>query len=367
MPIPFRLSLSAPFPFLMWLASRFAKKNRVKSSEYKKRHFKLPRKLSFTKYGARYTVLLLIIGVAAINTGNNLLYLVVAMMMSLIVISGIMSESSIRDLYITRQLPKHIFAGRPATVQWTAKNEKKHIPSFSIFIEEISDKGIKTDGCYFIKAAAKTTIEKTASYIFPKRGVYNLIGFKISTRFPFGLFLKSREIDSPYEVIVYPQIKSIKSIARSIEPLALHGETPEKIKGTGTQIYNIRDYAAGDDSRLIHWKSSAKAARLMSKEFEREKKKRLIIHLNNIEPEKPPDNFQGEFESIIEDAASLASHFIKKGFSVGIKTIGPEGYEDVPCRTGAAHLYRILKTLAIIQPVKTKDAKGTFGLKVIGM
>lgn len=360
MPTPFRLSLAAPFPILMWLASRFAKKEKLKPQEPRKRHFKLPRKLSFTKYGTRYTILLLIIGVAAINTGNNLLYLVVAMMMSLIVISGIMSESSIRDLYITRNIPKHIFAGRPAAVQWTVKNEKKHLPSFSIFLEEISGKGIKTDGCYFIKAAAKTTIEKTASYTFPKRGAYNLTGFKISTRFPFGLFLKSREIDSLYEVIVYPRIKPI---ARSIEPLALHGETPKKTKGAGTQIYNIRDYASGDDSRIIHWKSSAKAARLMSKEFEREKKKRIIIHLNNVEPEKPPDNFQGEFESIIEDAASLASHFIKKGFSVGIKTIG----EDVPCRTGAAHLYRILKTLALIKPVKAKNVSGILGLKVVGI
>ena len=69
---------------------------------------RFPRTLEFTKEGARFVILLLVIGFAAINTGNNLLYLIVAMMLSLIVVSGLMSESTLRDITVKRTSPPRL-------------------------------------------------------------------------------------------------------------------------------------------------------------------------------------------------------------------------------------------------------------------
>ena len=68
------------------------------------------------------------------------------------------------------------------------------------------------------------------------------------------------------------------------------------------------------------------------------------------------------FENMVEDAATLAAHFIKKGFYVGIKTLSG----DVPCRTGTMHLYRILRLLALIQPIKPAGGHDAgAGIKII--
>ena len=53
------------------------------------------------------------LGVAAINTGNNLLYLLVSLLLSLIVVSGMLSEQSMRGLRLEADAPEEIFATRP--------------------------------------------------------------------------------------------------------------------------------------------------------------------------------------------------------------------------------------------------------------
>ena len=54
------------------------------------------------------------LGVAAINTGNNLLYLLVSLVLGLIVVSGVLSEQTMRGLRLTGAVPEEIYAGRPA-------------------------------------------------------------------------------------------------------------------------------------------------------------------------------------------------------------------------------------------------------------
>src|SRR6185436_19935940 len=54
------------------------------------RRFRPPRKLKFTREGKYFLGITLGVGFAAINTGNNLLYLLLGMLLSLIVLSGVM-------------------------------------------------------------------------------------------------------------------------------------------------------------------------------------------------------------------------------------------------------------------------------------
>src|SRR5690349_11254979 len=96
-----------------------------------------PRRLRFTREGRWFCGITLGIGVAAINTGNNLLYLILGLMLSLIVASGILSESALRRLEITRQPPTRVHAGRPFLMGITLRNHKRRLPSFSIEIEDL--------------------------------------------------------------------------------------------------------------------------------------------------------------------------------------------------------------------------------------
>ena len=62
---------------------------------------------------------------AAINTGNNLLYLLVSALLALIVVSGILSEQAMRGLALTPITPEELYAGRPARHGAPVANRKR--------------------------------------------------------------------------------------------------------------------------------------------------------------------------------------------------------------------------------------------------
>ena len=88
------------------------------------RFFRPPRKLKFTREGKYYLGITLGVGFAAINTGNNLLYLLLGMLLSLIVVSGVMSDLSLRRLTVTRRLPVRAQVGRAHLVEIEVYNHK---------------------------------------------------------------------------------------------------------------------------------------------------------------------------------------------------------------------------------------------------
>jgi len=75
------------------------------------------------------------LGVAAINTGNNLLYLLVSALLALIVVSGILSEQAMRGLALTGITPEEVYAGRPALLGATLANRKRWLTSYSVTLE----------------------------------------------------------------------------------------------------------------------------------------------------------------------------------------------------------------------------------------
>src|SRR3989304_3946802 len=114
-----------------------------------------PRRLRFTSEGTGFVIVALAIGVAAINTGNNLLYLILAMMLSMIIISGILSESSLRTVDIRRSLPREAFAGKPFLVKIAALNGKKRLPSISLTFQDYLEGTVSAGNQYFLRISRK--------------------------------------------------------------------------------------------------------------------------------------------------------------------------------------------------------------------
>ena len=141
------------------------------------------RSLIVTSLGARFIFLMLAIGIAAINTGNNLLYLILAMMLSLVVISGILSEACLYRLRVKRFIPEALYAGRPVSITLAVYNDKKIIPSFSLYVKD-SLEGFSEGASrekYFFKLPPATFQERSYPLFFSKRGVYPLQGVSFST------------------------------------------------------------------------------------------------------------------------------------------------------------------------------------------
>ena len=114
-----------------------------------------PRKLKFTREGKFFVGITLGVGFAAINTGNNLLYLLLGMLLALIVVSGLMSELSLRDLTVVRRLPLRAQVGRPHLVEIEVFNHKGRVPSYAIEVEDLRAGQPADKRCFFLKISAE--------------------------------------------------------------------------------------------------------------------------------------------------------------------------------------------------------------------
>lgn len=349
--MPIIPSITAPLPWLTMVAARlFSKKTHANKRGV--RH--TLRKLKFTREGVLYTAALFVIGIAAINTGNNMLYLILATLLSLIIISGVMSEPILRKISFQRQFPYRIYRGVPTRARLVIKNNKRFVPSYSFTVEELPIDGISSDPAYLLKLDSNATSSHITKYSFEKRGYANLDGFTLKTRFPFGLFMKFKTTICKEQVLVYPAVRRLAP-GEVLECLSSYGASSNIIRGDGTDIYGLRDYTKSDDSRHIHWKASAKSRRLLTKEYERESERKITIVFDNF---PPPGDGEKAFEKIVERAASLANHFIEKDYDVSLKTLSKE----IPYSKGGDQLLRILHHLALIKPA---EGKGVLSLKVI--
>jgi len=217
--------------------------------------FRPPRRLRFTREGKYFVALTLAIGFAAINTGNNLLYLLLGMMMSLIVGSGVLSELSLQKLTVERRPPDRIFAGSPFLMGIALCNPRKRLPSFSIEVEDMLGGDALERRCYFLKTPAGRTQVTSYRHSFDRRGAYRFTGFRVSTRFPFTFFRKSRELDQAGEVLVFPAVFPVTPPASDAEsPSEQH---THKLDRRG-DFFALREYQEGDDPRDIHWRKSAR-------------------------------------------------------------------------------------------------------------
>ena len=185
------------------LAGRLLKSGQDENGK-KRGKMKFPRSLSVTKEGKWYIGILLIIGVGAINTGNNLIYLVVATLLSLIIISGILSESTLRGVKVERRLPQTAFKGSPARATLRISNTKKRVPSYSFLAVEMDSSGTNA---YVLKLGPGEAADIPVEYTFQRRGLTTLSGVRITTRFPFGLFTKGKKEFVRDEILVLPSVQ----------------------------------------------------------------------------------------------------------------------------------------------------------------
>lgn len=237
------------------------------------------RGLRFTREGRVFVFVTIGVGAAAVNTGNNLLYLVLGLMLSLILVSGVLSDLVLLEIEGLRVLPSRAFAGGPALVEIALANGKTRLPSFSLEVEDQAE-GLPTDRrCYFLKVEAAGEQRATYRRELPRRGVVRFTGLRLSTRYPFGLFDKWRLIPLASELLVFPQIDT----SARAPTLASGGEgSPDRaVRGPGIEPAGLRDYRLGDEARSLHGRRSAALGKLVVREREREASRTLTIALDD--------------------------------------------------------------------------------------
>lgn len=303
-----------------------------------------------TREGRAFIATTLGVGLAAINTGNNLLFLVFGFMMSLIVLSGVMNNIVLRGARVRRSLPERAFVGSTCLVEILVRNEKRRMPSYSLEIEDLAAGPPSTRRCYFLKIAAGS--EERASYrrTPERRGWLRFHGMRIATRYPFGIGEKWRLVDEPGELLVYPALLADELVAPD---LASMGQDAATLRiGPGTEIGGLRSYQEGDEARGIHWMRSAALGRLVVHEKHRDASSHLAIVLDNKKPTGVPAAWDEAFERAISRVAALAVTAHGRDFSVEVVCRGSRSPVVMP----GAGADPILRFLALLQAVAEENA-----------
>jgi uncharacterized protein (DUF58 family) len=294
------------------------------------------RRLVFTRAGRWYTALTVGIGLAAINTGNNLLFLVLGLLLASIVVSGILSEQSLKGIRLERRLPVSATAGEPVLIGIVARNLKKRGPSFSLELRERN--GDVAGRGFLIFLAAGETAETSYRFTPARRGAFAFEELEVATKAPFGLFEKSRPIGAPAELIVFP--RKVAAPHGEVRSLSHEGERPEDRAGLGLELHSLRDHRPGEDARSIHWRSTARHGRLIGVDREQERRPRVCVVFDH----RPYDG--DPLERAVERAAAVVTREIESGADVSLAVSGA----NLPARSGEGQLREALRMLALLKP-----------------
>lgn len=207
------------------------------------------RRLEVTFAGYWYTALTIGLGVAALLSANNVLYLIESLLLSGMIFSGILSERSVSAIEIHFQR-KHASAGSPINDIIKVRNRKR-FPLFCIEVGEWVGGEFIIHG-FIPKIAGNETFSLRSKVIYPDRGIHSWDGIAVGTSYPFGLAKKIRIKNEPGVRTVWPkQLGSSRAINSSIQQHGLR-------QGSEMAEGEIRPYAYEDDCRLIVWPQSIK-------------------------------------------------------------------------------------------------------------
>jgi len=314
-----------------------------------------------TREGLAYLGVALVIGVAALNTGNNLLFIVLSAMLAAIAVSGVASAAVLRGLELDLVAPRNAFAKKPIAVRVCLHNPRWWMPAFSVRVFSPDDKKARRRSLwewkktefifpkktqwlrlpdytlgrrrprprqpkilarpvYFPFVGTGGTAVAEVDLAFPRRGRYTQEGFSLATRFPFSFLTKSRKVQLEREMVVYPALLESDDFL-DVLPL-ITGEFVSFVRGRGTELYLIRDITPDDPGRYVDWKATAKTGALKVREFTREDERRLRIVFDN--PGKERVSPAG-YENAVSMVASLACHFAEEHVDLSFAATGYHG------------------------------------------
>jgi uncharacterized protein (DUF58 family) len=335
-----------------------------------------------TREGMVYLGAALLIGIAALNTANNLLFIVLAAMLAAIIVSGVGSAAVLRRLDLDIVMPQNAFAGKAVAVRVRLTNPRLWMPAFSVKVFTATEKKKKAPGwewqktefifpsrrqwlrlpdytlrrrtplpraakvltkpVYFTFLAARETAEAEVELTFPRRGLYSQDSFNVATRFPFSFLIKSRKVQLSRELLVYPTLLESDDVL-DVLPM-ITGEFVSLARGRGSELYLIREYTPHDPARYLDWKATAKTGTLKVREYSREDERRLRLVFDNPEPGRVSSTV---YERAVSLAATLACHFNTENVDL---SFAGSGYR------GGMNLEDYLRYLALVHPAPVTES-----------
>lgn len=323
----------------------------------------------FTAAGAVMLVLVAVVGFSAWNTGNNLLFLVLSVLLAAMIVGFLAGALMLRKLSVKLRFSDVIFAGEPTPISVSVTNSNRWLPAYSVIVDirgtdrERAKGADKIEAAFPAKIAARLTqaplVRRTVGYvpmvsarsteesrvetIFERRGRFVIRDFEVVTRFPFGFYRQRQRLNADEkELFVLPE-----KVPVDLPPQLLRADgrrTNTSRRGLDGELLSLRAYTSTDERRKIDWKATARTATLTVRDLSSEEGRRVaIIFDQDLAQTKDEDADTKRFDSGVSVAASLLIELNEIGISTSLAlSAGPE--------TAILGLSRQLRALAVVEP-----------------
>jgi uncharacterized protein (DUF58 family) len=256
-------------------------------------------------------LILLVIGVGSLLGGANLLLLVFGLMAGPFMVGGQVTLLVLKWLRVTRVLPDHGLAGQKFFVRVTLANRKPFLSAWMIVAADtVSNPGESVESQVLFTRIPPREEREALYAVYPaRRGRYRFGPLRVKSSFPFGLIERSFEVGDVQEMVVFPRIGSLTSAWRHG---AGQGNEPfdravARLGMFEDEFDRLREHRSGDNTRTIHWRTTARRNELMVRENRRHRESDLWVVLDLWQPEHPADEDLARVELAVSLVASICS------------------------------------------------------------
>jgi uncharacterized protein (DUF58 family) len=316
-------------------------------------------RLRLTRWGIAYLVACVVLGLAAVNTGNNALMALLGLALGSYVVSGTWSRQVLGAVGATVEVPSEVCAGRPTVVDVELVNTSGIFPAYGLVVRDADDRIVLRE----LALGAGDRRRHSVEVDLPRRGWHQLGPWRLEVLLPLGFFLKSKLVVAGREVLVYPRLLP------SSAALVRRGggrRSPDALESRGREgeVTQLRDFREGDELRAMHWKQTARQQHMVVVERQKTTEK-PVFYVVDPRLEDPADPAQLErFERLVSEVATGVVRRLREGVRVGL-VVGPLVIPPVRSVSRAPILLRPLAEVEAVPAAGERPAEVDAGRTVI--
>ena len=188
-------------------------------------------------------------------------------------------------------------------------------------------------------------------------------GFVIDSMGPLGLGRHRMRVPLPWEVVVYPPLVSVRLRASVAEALRRREPGMKAVRrlGEGRLFESLREWVPGDDLRHIDWKATARRAKVITRQYEAERRQQVLLVLDTGRLMTADVGGVARLDFAVQAALELAYAAAQHDDNVGIMTFADGVQHFVAPERGRAGVRGVMDVLAEVQPKLVEpDYPGAF-------
>jgi len=263
----------------------------------------------------------------ALNTGKGQVYILLASLLSVFLVSSILSWKGLGRLKADLIPPPEVYRNRPAEFTVSFREIPDSLVRNLSILVELDD---KVKNCDFFDLSSDRSLR--LSFLFERRGEIKKKMVRVKSRYPFGLVERTRVFEFDGEVLVFPAVRRVDVFPGGNGfPGTYDFEGKE---GTGGDFIGIREFRKGDNPKRIYWRGIFSSGKLLVKQFSALETGKVTVEVSS-----------SSSEDDIDLAASYVAAFIDNGYKVRLLV---DGKERIGFGTGLFHRRKILRELALL-------------------